>query len=125
MDIPTTVTNTIEELRIRPRPDEEEPQNLITWETSLASRERTEIQIQKEGFIPKEHIEEIKLSIRKIEEPEVDEDPEEPTAIAGLVVGALASPAIGAVVLIALIILSLGYYKREDIKERLDRNLNR
>ncbi|MFW5902542.1 MAG: InlB B-repeat-containing protein [archaeon] len=123
MDIPTTVTNTIEELRIRPRPDEEETQNLITWEISLASRERTEIQVQKEGFIPKEYVEDIGLNIREIEEPEEPEDLEESTAIGGLVVGELANPAVGAVVLIALIILSLGYYKKEDIKQRLSENL--
>ena len=125
MDIPTKVASTVEELRIRPRPDEEETKNLISWETSLAPLERTEIEMQKEGYIPKQHIEEIKLNIREIEEPEEPEDPEEPTTIAGLVIGAFASPAAGAIVLIAIIILSLGYYKREDIKERLDRNLNR
>jgi len=125
MDIPTKVASTVEELRIRPRPDEEETKNLISWEKSLAPLERTEIEMQKEGYIPKQHIEEIKLNIREIEEPEEPEDPEEPTTIAGLFIGAFASPAVGAIVLIAIIILSLGYYKREDIKERLDRNLNR
>ncbi|MFW5902541.1 MAG: CARDB domain-containing protein, partial [archaeon] len=48
---------------------------------------------------------------------------EESTTIGGLVVGALANPAVGAVILMALIILSLGYYKRESIKQRLSENL--
>jgi len=125
MEIPTKVTNTIEDLRITPSPDKEELKNIITWDTSLSPRELTEIQIQKQGYIPRQHVEEIQINIRDIDVEEPEPTPTEPTTLAGMVTGALASPAAGLTVLFVLIILGLGYYKREDMRQRLIENLEK
>jgi len=125
IEIPTKVTDTIDDLRIRPSPDKEELKNIVTWDTSLSSRELTEIRIQKEGYIPVGHVEEIQIDIRDIDVEEPEPTPTEPTTLAGMVTGALASPAAGLTALTVLIILGLGYYKREDMKQRLMENLSK
>ena len=91
--------------------DEGETQEItLTWETELNDSGEHTILINSEN-------QQKEINVNVLTE-------EEPTTIAGLVIGAFANPAVGAVVLIAIIILSLGYYKREDIKQRLSENLD-
>ncbi len=126
-EIPTKVAATTEDLLILPGPDGEEVKNLPYWNVSLAPEETTTIAIEKQGFLQQRHIEDIEIDIREREprELEPEEEVEEPVTIGGLVTGAFANPAIGAAILLALIIISLAYYKREEIKERLEENLEK
>jgi len=91
--------------------DEGETQEItLTWETELNDSGEHIVLINSEN-------QQKEINVNVLTE-------EEPTTVTGLVIGALANPAAGAVVLIAIIMLSLGYYKREDIKQRLSENLD-
>ncbi len=128
MDIPSTIAQTINDIAIFPAPDEVILENpTVAWNVSLAPLETFQVVLRKDGYVPVSQFKNIVTHAQEIEivdEP-VDEPVERPTGITGMVLGALANPAIGLMVLIALIVISLVVWKRDDIKARLKENLRK
>ncbi len=121
---PKKVAENIEQIDYDPEPDEiilKDP--TVAWNTSLAPMETFQVTMKTQGYIPLEHYKDTKTKTRKIETEQETEEETETTAATGLAIGTLANPSAIITTLITLLILALAITRREEIKERLRKNL--